>query len=440
MAPTGTDKKYTRSSDATYVISSITLAGDVTGPVATTAIAANAVTNAQMASMPAHTIKGNNGASSGNPVDLTIAQVKTELAFGTMANQDASSVDITGGTIAGVSITASSLSATSIEEPSFTVAGIVHNNASGVFSSSLIVNADVSASAAIVDTKLATISTVGKVSNSATTAVSTATASTIVLRDASGNFSAGTITATLSGTATNFSGSLSGDVTGTQSATAIGSGVVTNAKLATMGAHTFKGNNTASTGAPLDLTVAQMKTELGIVGSLTIADTQIGFGNSSNNLVGSANLTWNDTTKVQTIAASGRLQFANSLNERKVVLYDLNGNDFQYYGFGVNSGGSLNYTVDASGASHVFWSGATSTTRTELMRVRGTGTVNIGVGTPGATTIFQIFSTTQASMPFPKMTTTQRTAIGTLSAGMCVYDTTLNQAMLYNGSAWVIMG
>jgi hypothetical protein len=48
---------------------------------------------------------------------------------------------------------------------------------------------------AITDTYLATISTAGKVSNSATTATSANTASAIVARDASGNFSAGDITA-----------------------------------------------------------------------------------------------------------------------------------------------------------------------------------------------------------------------------------------------------
>jgi hypothetical protein len=64
-----------------------------------------------------------------------------------------------------------------------------------------IVNADINASAAIVDTKLATISTASKVSNSATTAASANTASAIVARDASGNFTAGTITADLTGTA-----------------------------------------------------------------------------------------------------------------------------------------------------------------------------------------------------------------------------------------------
>jgi hypothetical protein len=51
-----------------------------------------------------------------------------------------------------------------------------------------IVNADINASAAIVDTKLATIATAGKVSNSATTATDANTASTIVARSASGNF------------------------------------------------------------------------------------------------------------------------------------------------------------------------------------------------------------------------------------------------------------
>lgn len=61
----------------------------------------------------------------------------------------------------------------------------------------------------IVDTKLSTISTAGKVSNSATTATSANTASAIVARDASGNFTAGTITATAIATATTFIGTTS---------------------------------------------------------------------------------------------------------------------------------------------------------------------------------------------------------------------------------------
>ena len=64
-------------------------------------------------------------------------------------------------------------------------------------------NTDINASAAIVDTKLDTIATAGKVSNSATTATDANTASAIVARDASGNFTAGTITAALTGAASS---------------------------------------------------------------------------------------------------------------------------------------------------------------------------------------------------------------------------------------------
>lgn len=53
---------------------------------------------------------------------------------------------------------------------------------------------NIDAAAGIVDTKLATIATAGKVSNSATTAASANTASAIVARDGSGNFAAGTAT------------------------------------------------------------------------------------------------------------------------------------------------------------------------------------------------------------------------------------------------------
>lgn len=96
-----------------------------------------------------------------------------------------------------------------------------------------IVNADINDSAAIVDTKLATISTAGKVSNSATTATSANTASAIVARDSSGNFTAGTITANLTGTASNVTtnANLTGDITSVGNATSIASGVIVNADV-----------------------------------------------------------------------------------------------------------------------------------------------------------------------------------------------------------------
>jgi hypothetical protein len=96
-----------------------------------------------------------------------------------------------------------------------------------------ILNADINASAGIVDTKLATIATSGKISNSATTATSVNTASAIVARDASGNFTAGTITANLTGTASNVTtnANLTGDVISVGNATAIATGVIVNADV-----------------------------------------------------------------------------------------------------------------------------------------------------------------------------------------------------------------
>ena len=74
----------------------------------------------------------------------------------------------------------------------------------------------------IADSKLNTISTALKVSNSATTATNANTNNAIVARDASGNFSATTITANLTGNASGSAGSVAvGNITGA------GSGVTT---------------------------------------------------------------------------------------------------------------------------------------------------------------------------------------------------------------------
>ena len=101
-------------------------------------------------------------------------------------------------------------------------------DASGtVVLSGAIVNADINASAAIADTKLATISTAGKVSNSATTATSANTASAIVARDGSGNFTAGTITATtFSGSGASLTALPASQLSGT-----VPSGVLGNSNL-----------------------------------------------------------------------------------------------------------------------------------------------------------------------------------------------------------------
>ena len=134
----------------------------------------------------------------------------------TIVTRDASG-NFTAGTItatlsgnASTATTATTVTTNANLTGNVTSVGNATTIAAGVVTSAMIVdgtivNGDINASAAIVDTKLATISTAGKVSNSATTATSANTVSAIVARDASGNFSAGTITATLTGNATNIS-------------------------------------------------------------------------------------------------------------------------------------------------------------------------------------------------------------------------------------------
>lgn len=94
------------------------------------------------------------------------------------------------------------------------------NSLAGSATISGIVNAEIDASAAIADTKLATIATAGKVANSATTATNANTASAIVARDASGNFTAGTIT--VSGISSSGAISMTGNLTITGAITASG--------------------------------------------------------------------------------------------------------------------------------------------------------------------------------------------------------------------------
>jgi len=102
----------------------------------------------------------------------------------------------------------------------FVTTGDTGSVTSAMIANGTITNDDISASAAIVDTKLATISTASKVSNSATTATNANTPSAIVARDGSGNFTAGTITASLTGTASGnlplTGGTLTGALVGTQ--------------------------------------------------------------------------------------------------------------------------------------------------------------------------------------------------------------------------------
>ena len=155
-----------------------------------------------------------------------------------------------------------------------TLANLIKNTDTGTVTNSMLAGS-------IADSKLSTISTASKVSNSATTATSANTASAIVARDASGNFTAGTITANVTGNVSGSSGSttgnaatatalatgrtisLTGDVTGTTGSfdgtgnatmtAAIGTGVIVNADINASAAISYSKLDLAGTITSADI-------------------------------------------------------------------------------------------------------------------------------------------------------------------------------------------
>jgi alpha-tubulin suppressor-like RCC1 family protein len=193
------------------------LAGDVTGTQGATTISAGTVTG-----------KALTGYVSGAG---TIAATDTILgAINKLNGNVGLKANIASPTLSGLTLSDSSIvfegSSADEFETTLTVTNptadrtitlpnvtgtIVTSGDTGSVTSTMILdgtinNADISTSAAIADTKLATISTSGKVANSATTATSNNNPNTIVTRDASGNFSAGTITGDVTGNVTGSSG------------------------------------------------------------------------------------------------------------------------------------------------------------------------------------------------------------------------------------------
>lgn len=308
---TGSNLSGTNTGDQT-----ITLIGDVTGSGTgsfTATIAANAVTNTKLAQMATHTIKGNATGSTANAADLTGTQVTalldqfTSLLQGVVPGSGGGTSNFlradgswvtppnSGGTVTSISVvTANGVSgsvanATTTPAITLTLGAITPSsvNASGTVLGSnlsgsntgdqtITLTGDVTGSGT--GSFAATVALVGGSTAAnvhaaellANAATNLNTASTIVRRDASGNFTAGTITAALSGnattatTATNFSGSLAGDVTGTQGAT-----VVSKIQSTTVSGTTGTGNVmfSASPTTTGTLTAAAISASGAITGS-----------------------------------------------------------------------------------------------------------------------------------------------------------------------------
>ena len=105
------------------------------------------------------------------------------------------------------------------------------------------------------------------------------------------------------------------------------------------------------------------------------------FGTSANGDATNITVLTSGNVGIGTTSPNGILQFANNAETRKIVLYEGANNDYQFYGFGVETA-TLIYSTYTNTDDHVFVSGASSTTRNELMRIEGGGNVGIGTASP----------------------------------------------------------
>jgi uncharacterized protein (TIGR02145 family) len=126
---------------------------------------------------------------------------------------------------------------------------------------------------------------------------------------------------------------------------------------------------------------------------------------------------------------------SNILANRKIVLYELDNNDNQYYGFGINDH-TLRYQVNTTIDRHVFFAGNGPSSSVELMRIQGNGTVAIGTSSPASSAVLDVSSSSKGFLP-PGMTSSQRNAISSPANGLLVFQTDAPEGYyIFYNSKW----
>ena len=121
-----------------------------------------------------------------------------------------------------------------------------------------------------------------------------------------------------------------------------------------------------------------------VLGGLQLAVTDVAaLGGSTVSPITAIDIKPNGNVGIGTVSSNAPLQFGNGTANRKIVLYDVNNNDHEFFGFGLNSG-ELRYQINSTGSSHKFFAGLNAAASTELMRIQGNGNVGIGTVTPNA--------------------------------------------------------
>jgi hypothetical protein len=285
----------------------------------------------------------------------------------------------TGAFTASTTIPNSATTATSAN----TASAIVARDASGNFSAGTI-TATLSGSATQVSNSL-TLATSGTgLSGSATfngssaqtftvtsNATSANTVSTIVARDSSGNFSAGTITATLSGNATNVTGTVAVANGGTGSTSA--SGARTNLGATTVGANLFTLTNPSAVTFPrfnADNTVSAL--------DAATFRSAIGAGTGGGSVTSvSGTGTVQGLTLTGTVTSSGSLTLGGSLSAVSLTTQVTGTLPIANGGTGSTSTTFVNLASNVTGTLPVANGGTGQTSLTANQALFGNGTSGV---------------------------------------------------------------
>lgn len=131
------------------------------------------------------------------------------------------------------------------------------------------------------------------------------------------------------------------------------------------------------------------------------------------------------------------LQFANTEQNRKIVLHEFANNDHQFSGIGYNTG-AMRYQTANEEFDHVFYSAVSNSSSTELMRIKGLGSVDI----PGTLEIG--YTVQQTSVNVPVSSTGQYSCdcpAGTKALGggwTGAFLDTIESRPSENGALWIV--
>jgi len=174
------------------------------------------------------------------------------------------------------------------------------------------------------------------------------------------------------------------------------SGSINSKSLKTNLLTVWNPNNTANQDAIINLNVAGSSSGNPFIGmniyNESNAQWSLGIDNVDNLFKIKSNSDFSGTGKlvlnqngfmgVGVEAPTAPIHLSNTISNKKILLYDVTGNQHQFTGLGIETDGALRYQVNQSGVDHIFYSGSTSSSSTELMRIKGTGKIGINESNP----------------------------------------------------------